>query len=253
MGGNPCRGAIPCYVPASVSTYLRIRNLIGRAVGSFSRYGDLDTFYDPSGKTVLDFGWAGDGIRARQLVERGATKVVGFDLWWNESDVERVTKLAREAGIEERVEFLLADPYVTGFADDSFDIVVGHYILSHLDLERVLPEIRRILKPGGRAVFVETLAHNPFLRLGRLLTRRVESEPGQPLTAADWELCSRYFADFEHEERELTTIPLMPLNLLLPGGAQKRLARFAWGLDEFLMKRFPSLRKYARLTFLILK
>ena len=236
-----------------MSSYLRVRNLIKRAIGSFSRHQDLDTFYNPAGATVLDFGWAGDGIRARELVERGATKVVGFDLWWNESDIGRVTELARQAGIEERVEFCLADPYATGFADDSFDIVVGHNILSHLELERALKEIQRILRPGGRAVFVEVLAANPFLRLGRRLTQRVESEPGTPITAADWELCKRYFPGFEHEERELTTIPLMPLNLLLPAGAQKRVARMAWSLDEKLMRWFPGVRKYARLTFLVLK
>jgi SAM-dependent methyltransferase len=236
-----------------VSTYLRVRNLIKRAIGSFSREGDLDTLYDPSGRTILDFGWAGDGIRARALVARGAEKVVGFDLWWDESDIGRVTELARQEGVEERVEFCLADPYATGFADDSFDIVIGHHILTHLDLERVLPEIRRVLRAGGRAVFVEALAHNPVLRLGRTLTRKVESEPGQPLTDADWATCRRYFPEFEHVERELTTIPLMPLNLLLPTGAQQRLARFAWGLDERLMRRFPGLRKYARSTFLILK
>lgn len=236
-----------------MSAYKQVRNLIGRAVGSFSRYGDLDTLYDPSGATALDFGWAGDGIRARQLVERGATKVVGFDLWWKEDDIERVTELARQAGVADRVEFCLADPYATGFADHSFDLIVGHYILSHLELERALPEIRRILKPGGRAVFAETLAGNPFLRLGRALTHKLEAEPGRPLTEEDWATCARYFTGFEHEERELTTIPLMPLNLLLPVGAQRRLARFAWGLDERLMKRFPRLRRYARLTFLILK
>jgi SAM-dependent methyltransferase len=236
-----------------VSTYLRVRNLIKRAIGSFSRQDDLDTLYEPAGCTILDFGWAGDGIRARGLVARGAQKVVGFDLWWDESDIGRVTELARQEGIEDRVEFCLADPYATGFADDSFDIVIGHHILTHLDLDRVLPEIRRVLRPGGRAVFVEALAHNPFLRLGRKLTRRVESEPGQALTEADWATCARHFPDFEHVERELSTIPLMPLNLFLPAGAQQRLARFAWSVDDRLMKRFPRLRKYARLTFLILK
>jgi SAM-dependent methyltransferase len=212
-----------------LSTYKKVRNVIGRAVGSFSRYGDLDTLYDPAAAVALDFGWAGDGIRASQLVKRGATKVVGFDLWWKESDVERVTELARLAGIADQTEFCLADPYATGFADDSFDLIVGHYILSHLDLERALAEIRRILKPGGRAVFAETLSEK------------------------DWATCARYFSGFEHEERELTTIPLMPLNLFLPAGAQERLARFAWGLDERLMKRFPRLRRYTRLTFLILQ
>jgi SAM-dependent methyltransferase len=236
-----------------MTLYVRVRNLIRRAIGSFSRFDDLHTLYDPSGKDILDFGWAGDGDRARDLVRRGARRVVGFDLWWDEADVERVTRLARAAGVADRVEFGLADPYSTPYADHSFDVVVGHNIITHLDLERALPELRRLLRPGGRAVFVEPLAHNPVLRAGRALTRRVESEPGHPLTESDWELCAREFPGFQHTERELSTIPLMPLNLLLPAGAQRALARVAWRLDDRLMARFPRLRKHARLTFLVLE
>jgi hypothetical protein len=90
------------------------------------------------------------------------------------------------------------------------------------------------------------------MRLGRLLTRRTRADAGRPLTQHDWILCSRHFAAFEHVERELSTIPLTALNLLLPVGVQDRVARLAWSLDERLMKRFPRLRKHARLTFLLL-
>jgi hypothetical protein len=37
-----------------------------------------------------------------------------------------------------------------------------------------------------------------------------------------------------------------------PVGAQDRLARRGWAFDERLMARLPQLRKYARLTFLVL-
>jgi ubiquinone/menaquinone biosynthesis C-methylase UbiE len=237
-----------------MSTYVRVRNLIKRALGSFSRFDDLHSFYEPKDRVILDYGWAGDGDRARWLIERGATKVYGFDRWWkDEADVERVREIMRQAGVADRVEFTRADPYALSYADDSFDVVVGQAILTHLDLDRALPEIRRVLKPGGRGVFVETLGHNPILRAGRIVTKRVDVDPAEPFTESDWEKCAQYFPVFEHTERELTSIPLMPLNLLLPARAQGKLARFAWWLDEKLMKRFPGLRKYARLTFLILK
>jgi SAM-dependent methyltransferase len=233
--------------------YARVRELVRRAVGRFSRFGDLDTLYDPSGRDILDYGWAGDGDRAIALIGRGARSVSGFDLWWTQDDLERVGELMRGAGVKDSVDFRLADPYATPFADDSFDIVIGASILHHLDLDRALAEIRRVLRPGGRGVFVEPLAHNPLMRLGRLLTRGAGGDAGRPLTDRDWALCARHFRDFEHIERELSTVPLMPLNLLLSAGAQDRLARRAWRLDERLMERFPGLRKYSRITFLLLK
>ena len=59
------------------------------------------------------------------------------------------------------------------FRDGTFDYVTGVFILHHLDLRRAVPEIHRVLRPGGKAVFVENSAYNGFLMLGRaLLTGR---------------------------------------------------------------------------------
>lgn len=240
-------------MPSATPGYIRVRQLIGRAIGGFSRFSDLDTLYDPRERDILDYGWAGDGDRAVALIRRGARMVTGFDLWWTQEGLERVDGLMRDAGVEKQIDFRLADAYATPFADDSFDIVIGANILLHLDLDRALSEIHRVLRPGGRGVFVEPLAANPLLRLGRLLTRSTRTDTGRQFTEEDWAVCARHFSDFEHVERELSTILLMPLNLLLPVGAQERLARHAWALDERLMARFPGLRKYARITFLILK
>jgi ubiquinone/menaquinone biosynthesis C-methylase UbiE len=40
------------------------------------------------------------------------------------------------------------------FGDGSFDLVVSQYGLEYSDLERSLPEVRRVLAPGGRIAFV---------------------------------------------------------------------------------------------------
>jgi SAM-dependent methyltransferase len=47
-----------------------------------------------------------------------------------------------------------ADAESLPFADESFDLVLGHAVLHHLpDLERAFGEFHRVLKPGGRMVF----------------------------------------------------------------------------------------------------
>jgi hypothetical protein len=45
----------------------------------------------------------------------------------------------------------------------------------------------------------------------------------------------------------------MPLNLVLPTGTQKRLARRVSAIDDRVRDRFPAVRKYSRITFLILE
>jgi SAM-dependent methyltransferase len=47
-----------------------------------------------------------------------------------------------------------ADAESLPFADESFDLVIGHAVLHHLpDLERAFTEFRRVLRPGGRILF----------------------------------------------------------------------------------------------------
>lgn len=45
------------------------------------------------------------------------------------------------------------------FADDTFDIVISRYSAHHWhDVERALREVRRVLKPGGRGIFIDVVS-----------------------------------------------------------------------------------------------
>ena len=46
-------------------------------------------------------------------------------------------------------------------ADEAFDAVIGSSVLHHLDLDRALPKVLRLLKPGGRLSFAEPNMLNP--------------------------------------------------------------------------------------------
>jgi ubiquinone/menaquinone biosynthesis C-methylase UbiE len=238
------------YNEKGQTSYHTLRRWIWRAIGEFRRNEEVLDLYEPAGKVVLDYG-CGPGYLTKYLLEQGAAHVTGIDV--SDGEIEQARERARANGLEDRSRFLVADGHATEFPDDSFDLIVGDAILHHLDLRRALVELRRILRPGGRAVFMEPLWHNPLLRLGRALTPSARTPDEHPLTVADWELCAEIFPAFEHEERELLTIPLMPLNLVLPKRAQKWLARRVWAADDAVMARFPRLRKHARSTFLILK
>ena len=57
--------------------------------------------------------------------------------------------------------FHLMDAHNLEFEDESFDFVYGCAILHHLDYNRALDEICRVLKPGGKILFAEPLGINP--------------------------------------------------------------------------------------------
>ncbi len=68
-------------------------------------------------------------------------------------------------------------------------------MLHHLDLSCAFPELRRILKAGGKVVAVEALDYNPAIRLYRFLTpdMRTEWEKAHILNLSDVKFASRFF------------------------------------------------------------
>ncbi len=231
------------------SSFRRMRSWIARAIGGFDRSNEIYSFAEVKDALALDYG-CGAGRVSKRLVTLGARRVIGFDL--SESRAGRAQQAVAEMNGQAAASFAVADGHQLPFGDASFDLVMGTAVLHHLDLDVALPEIERVLKPGGRAVFQEPMKHNPLLRLGRWLTPTARTPDEHPFSVDDWAACGRYFDSFRHEEFEFVTIPFMPLNWLLPRSAQKRLGHFLARVDRSLFRRFPVLRRYARITILVL-
>ena len=61
---------------------------------------------------------------------------------------------ANAANLELDVDTAVADAESLPFADESFDLILGHAVLHHLpDLDQAFREMHRVLRPGGRIVF----------------------------------------------------------------------------------------------------
>src|SRR3546814_18316951 len=84
------------------------------------------------------------------------------------------------------------------FPDDSFDLVFGSGIIHHLDIDRASGEIARVLRPGGRAVFIEPLGLNPAIALYRRF-------PPRALTPHDPPLLRRHFRRFAPASRSTSS------------------------------------------------
>ena len=95
----------------------------------------LDCGCGPGSITVGLAQWASEGY------------VIGIDA--AESPLDSARALAKELDLA-NVEFNQADVYNLPFEDEGFDLVFSSAMFCHLSgLDRVLAEIKRVLKPGG--------------------------------------------------------------------------------------------------------
>lgn len=144
------------------------------------------------GKVVLDYA-CGDGLTAIAAARAGAKLAIGIDI--SGVSVENAKENARAAGVSENTCFLRADCERTGLPDSSIDVITCAGVLHHMDLSYALPEMRRVLAPGGRIIAHEALDYNPLIKMYRMRTPhlRTEWEKAHILSLRDVRFAQRFF------------------------------------------------------------
>jgi SAM-dependent methyltransferase len=145
------------------NTRIHDLEMTSHAVGSREFFADLDEYrfdklrYLPA---LVDF----DGFAGRRLLEigcgigtdlarfaRGGAVVTGVDL--SQTAIDLAAKNFAGHGLHG--DLRVADGEALPFADASFDVVYGHGVLQYaVRPERIVAEARRVLAPGGQAIFM---------------------------------------------------------------------------------------------------
>lgn len=117
-------------------------------VGTFTDlFADLPSAL--AGKTVLDFGCGYGG----KTVEYGRTAALAVGVEPFPHVIETASRYAAHVGSV--AEFKVCTQDRVPYGDETFDIVISHDVLEHVDNPEVsLREIRRVLRPGGVAYIV---------------------------------------------------------------------------------------------------
>lgn len=224
---------------------------------SADRFYDIDrassAFYfsrldaAPSSAAVLDYG-CGEGAYSAIRAAEGNRRVTAVDL--SEVAIERARAKVEEQGIEGRVDFRVMNAEALEFPSGSFDLVCGNGVLHHLDLERSLTEVRRVLASNGRALFLEPMGHNPVINLYRARTPQQRTRDEHPLLVRDFDLARRYFGRVEATFFHLLSLFALPFRAA--GGFADLLSRLE-AADRSLFRRLPAVQRFAWMVVLELQ
>ena len=193
------------------------------------------------GKKLLDFG-CGNGIHSIFPAKCGA-EVMGIDL--SEPSLEIAKRRVKREKVQDKVSFLVMDCENLKFENNSFDIVLDGGAFSSLDLNKVFPEITRVLKPEGFLIGIETFGHNPFInfkrKLNRMRGKRTEWAESHIFRKESIGLAKEYFDKVEVKYFHVISWVALPF-LNLPGG--RILLKLFEGLDSIFVK-LPFFKKLA--------
>lgn len=196
------------------------------------------------GKTVLDYGCR-SGWLGVYLAKQGA-QVEGFDI---SGKLIGVASLRAEAnGVSHACKFRKMVAEDLEYPDQYFDLVVGISILHHVGLERATYHLQRVMKPAALAVFIEPLGENTILDWARDRLFNVhhglvkDKSTEHPLTYHDIHTIGRNFAEYHWKEFQLLS---MVRRFIGDGPTEAmRVNR----LDDWLLTKFPSLKRFCRLV-----
>jgi 27-O-demethylrifamycin SV methyltransferase len=121
---------------------------------------DMIRRLDPApGDRILDVG-CGNGTPALRLARERPVEVVGISV--SEQQVARATERARAAGLADRVRFMQVNAMDLPFAAESFDGAWALESMLHMpDKVRVLSEMARVVRPGGRVPIADLVYREP--------------------------------------------------------------------------------------------
>jgi len=185
-----------------------------------------------TGKRVLDY-CCGNGSEAIWIAQAGAY-VHGFDI--SPVSVQNASAEAIRQRVDHQAVFSVMDAEALAFPDDCFDLINVAGVLHHLGLEAAYREMARVLKPGGEAICVEALRHNPIIHLYRKLTPHLRTawEVDHILGKKEIQLAKKYFRTVEVARffhfLSLGSVPFRKLSIF------PWLLKTSEAIDSFLFK-----------------
>jgi|LQYC01.1.fsa_nt_gi ubiquinone/menaquinone biosynthesis C-methylase UbiE len=179
-------------------------------------------------------------------------RVWAFD--FSKSAISIARESAKQSGVAQRITFSTMDARHLDYEDGYFDVVTGKDCIHHLiKYPEAITEIARVLKPGGKAVFVEPLALNPVVNLLRFINVRYHKRVGERmLTKGDLKFLESSFGSLrmDHFSVFSTFSKLIARKPDQVVGIRRKICMILDSFDVFMCKVFPYLKRYSSVCYI---
>ena len=166
----------------------RFENIFYKAL--YNMYEDFSAYTSKKAKKkiVLDYG-CGVGSVTQKVSKLNPSKLFGIDI--SEVSINKAIEEAKKLNL--KIDYSVDNCEKTKFEAETFDLVFGSGILHHLNLEKSISEINRVLKNDGEMVFLEPLGTNPLINFYRKLTPKSRSVDEHPFLNKDFDFINSLF------------------------------------------------------------
>jgi len=191
------------------------------------------------GKTIVDVG-CGEGLNTVILAALGA-KVIAVDI--SDQSLELTGKRAEANGLDKNVTLIHSNAMTIPVNDGQADGVLCAAILHHVDCLVTARQIRRILKPGGIASFLEPVTGPGWLsKLKSFLPKPEQvTDDERPLTAEQIRMVSRCVGKAGRSRHFMVSTRILGRF----GVHSFPVIKKSHELDAWLLRRFPFTRALA--------
>jgi SAM-dependent methyltransferase len=135
--GGPLLGVVGILEGRGRSNYLAVVRTV------------LDAAGIQPGEVVLEVG-GGSGVVVREIASRtaGANRIIDIDI--NPYLLREAAALAKQAGLADQITFQEGHAEAIPLADNSVDVALSFTVMEEGDAGRMLAELVRVTRPGGR-------------------------------------------------------------------------------------------------------
>jgi SAM-dependent methyltransferase len=172
--GGPLLGIVGSLEARGRSNYLAlVRNV-------------LDVVGIKPGEVVLEVG-GGSGVVVREIARRtkGANRIIDVDL--NPYLLREAASLAEQAGLADWITFQKGHAEAIPLPEDSVDVALSFTVMEEGDADRMLAELVRVTRPGGRVAAIVRATDMPSwvnLPIGAAIRAKAD-QPGMVSGGAD--------------------------------------------------------------------